>query len=205
VKTAGLTGGIATGKSTVAGFFRELGAEIVCADEAARAAVRSGKPAWREIVAAFGREILGPDDELDREEMGRRVFSNSESRRRLEAIVHPRVFQWMDERISEIRERNPDAAVIQDVPLLFESGMEARLRPVIVVYAPEAVQLKRLMERDGRSEVDARARIDAQMSIEEKRRRADRVIENAGPPEETRRQAAEIFEWLMEAPRQAEM
>ncbi len=196
MKTAGLTGGIATGKSTVAGFFRELGAEIVCADEAARAAVRRETPAWEEIVAAFGREILGPDDELDREEMGRRVFSDPISRRRLEEIVHPRVFRWMGERISEIRKRNPDAVVIQDVPLLFESGMEARLRPVLVVYAPESVQLKRLMERDGRSEADARARIDAQMSIEEKRRRADRVIDNGGSPEETRRQAAEIFEWL---------
>ncbi|MFP4310111.1 MAG: dephospho-CoA kinase, partial [Desulfococcaceae bacterium] len=196
MKTAGLTGGIATGKSTVAGFFRERGAEVVCADEAARDVVLRGKPAWTEIVAAFGREILGPDGELDREKMGRQVFSDPESRRRLEAIVHPRVFRWMDERIGEIRERNPAAVVIQDVPLLFESGMAARLRPVLVVYAPESVQLKRLMERDGRSEADARARIDAQMSIEEKRRRADRVIDNGGSPEETRRQVADIFEWL---------
>lgn len=205
MKTAGLTGGIATGKSTVAGFFRDLGAEIVCADEAARAVVRRGEAAWAEIVSAFGQEILDEDGELDREEMGRRIFSDPESRRRLEAIVHPRVFQWMDARMAEIRERNPDAVVIQDVPLLFESGMEARLRPVIVVYAPESVQLQRLMARDGRSEADARSRINAQMSIEEKRRRADRVIHNGGTPEETRRQTAEIYKWLMEAPRQAEM
>jgi dephospho-CoA kinase len=196
MRTAGLTGGIAAGKSTVARFFRQRGAEIVCADEAARAVARRGAPAWEEIVAAFGREVVGPDGELDREEMGRRVFSDPEARRRLEAIVHPRVFQWMADRISEIRGRDPDAVVIQDVPLLFETGMEARLRPVILVYVPEAVQLKRLMARDGRSEADARARIDAQMSIEEKRRRADRVIDNGGPPSETRRQVAEIYEWL---------
>lgn len=194
--TAGLTGGIATGKSTVAHFFRELGAEVVCADEAARAVVRHGAPAWEEIVAAFGRDVLAADGALDREEMGRRVFSDPEARQRLEAIVHPRVFQWMADRISEIGKQNPKAVVIQDVPLLFETGMETRLRPVILVYAPEAVQLKRLMARDDRSEAEARTRINAQMSIEEKRRRADRVINNGGSPAETRRQVADIFEWL---------
>lgn len=194
--TAGLTGGIATGKSTVARFFRELGAKVVCADEAARAVVRRGTPAWEEIVTAFGRGVLAADGALDREKMGGRVFSDPVVRQRLEAIVHPRVFQWMAHRISEIRKRNPEAVVIQDVPLLFETGMEMRLRPVILVYAPEAVQLQRLMARDDRSEADARARITAQMSIEEKRRRADRVIDNGGPPAETRRQVADIYQWL---------
>jgi dephospho-CoA kinase len=196
--TAGLTGGIATGKSTVAEMFREMGAAIVCADRLARDAVRKGEPARDEIVAAFGAEVLGPDGELDREEVGRRIFPDPEARRRLEAIVHPRVFAAMEDRIAEIGRENPGSVAILDVPLLFESGMERRLRPIIVVYAPEATQRARLMARDGRSEAEARDRIAAQMSIEEKRRRADRIIDNGGSLDETRRQVAEIYEWLID-------
>lgn len=194
--TAGLTGGIATGKSTVSEMFRDAGAHVVCADRLARAVVRRGQPAWREIVAAFGEEILRSDGELDREAMGRAVFSDPSARRRLEAIVHPRVFAGMEERVVEIGRENPDAVVVQDVPLLFESGMDRRLRPVIVVYAPEAVQRERLMARDDRSEAEARARIGAQMSVEEKRRRADRVIDNGGSLAGTRRQVLETYRWL---------
>jgi dephospho-CoA kinase len=193
---AGLTGGIATGKSTVAAIFEEAGARLVDADRIAREVVRKGSPAHREIVAHFGTGVLLGDGELDRKRLAAIVFNNPDEQRALECIVHPQVKQEIDRRVDLIRRQAPEALVILDIPLLFESGMQEGLDAVIVVYAPERLQLERLMARDGLSEPEALARIRAQMPIDSKRALAARVIDNSGSREQTRAQALEIYRQL---------
>ena len=193
---AGLTGGIASGKSTVCGFLRDAGARIVDADKIARAVVRQGTPAYDEICSYFGGTILQPDGGIDRERLGDIIFNDPEKKARLDAIVHPRVFEQSAHMIDRIAVQAPDAVIILDVPLLLEAGMEKDLAEVIVVYVPETLQLKRLMKRDGIGEKAAMARIRSQMPIEEKRRRATIVIDNSGAMETTQRSALAVFKRL---------
>ena len=193
---AGLTGSIATGKSTVSTVLKDLGAFIVDADQAAREVVLPGMPAWEKIVSIFGREILQASDEIDRERLGRLVFNDAKMRALLEEVVHPEVMRVMDEQITTIRAGSPDAVVILDVPLLIETGMHRGMSEVIVVYCPEDQQIHRLMIRDSISRDEALARVRSQLSIEEKRRRASLVIDNSGTREETRSQVIRIFSSL---------
>ncbi|RJQ78110.1 MAG: dephospho-CoA kinase [Desulfobacteraceae bacterium] len=193
---AGLTGGIASGKSTVADIFREAGAFIVDADRIAREVVRPGMPAWQEIRDVFGEHILSQDGEIDRPLLGRIVFNDPKLRRRLESIVHPRIGAEMDARIGKIAQVAPAAVVIMDIPLLLESGKTHGLSEIIVVYAPEAVQLERLVARDGLSPQEAQARMAAQMPMAEKVKRAGMVIDNSGTLTETRRQTLAAYEAL---------
>lgn len=186
----GLTGGIASGKSTVARLFAELGARIVDADRVARDVVRPGTPAIMDIEAAFGPSALRSDGSLDREVLARLVFTNPEALAQLNAIVHPHVFAEMDRQTRQIQRESPDALILQDIPLLFECGLQDRFDAVIVVWAPEERRIPRLAERSGMSPEDARARLRAQMPLEEKRWLADLVIDNSGPLEETRHQVA---------------
>ena len=193
---AGLTGGIATGKSTVAAIFQQAGARLIDADRIARDAVRRGAPAYAEILAHFGAGILLPGGAIDRKRLAAIIFSNPAQQRLLEGIVHPRVMEETTRQLERIRQEQPGATVILDVPLLFESGMDCGLEEVIVVYAPEAVQIRRLMARDGLTEAEARARIRAQMPIESKKARATRVIDNSGDLENTRAQTMEVYRQL---------
>ena len=193
---AGLTGGIATGKSTVAAVFEEAGARLVDADRIAREVVRKDSPAYREIVAHFGVGVLLGDGEIDRKRLAAVVFNNPDEQRALERIVHPRVKQEVDRRVDLIRRQAPDALVILDIPLLFEAGMQRGLDAVIVVYAPERLQLERLMARDGLTEPEALARIRAQRPIETKRALATRVIDNSGSREHAREQVLETYRQL---------
>lgn len=193
---AGLTGGIATGKSTVAAIFEEAGARLIDADRIAREAVRKGSPAHRDIVAHFGMDVLLGDGEIDRKRLAAIIFNNPAAQRALEHIVHPQVKREVDRRVALIRRQAPDALIILDIPLLFEAGMQRGLDAVIVVYAPEHLQLARLMARDGLTEPEALARIRAQMPIESKRALATRVIDNSGSREQTRQQALEIYRQL---------
>jgi dephospho-CoA kinase len=193
---AGLTGGIATGKSTVAEFLRQGGAVIVDADRIAHDVVRRHLPAWRKIVARFGTEILQENEEIDREKLGRIIFHDARRKAELNRIVHPFVFQAMAAEVNAIQRADPAAVVIQDIPLLFESGMHRRLQRIIVVYVPEHVQFARLMQRNHLSEADAMARIRSQMSIEEKKKMADILIDNSGTPEETRLRSLEVYALL---------
>lgn len=193
---AGLTGGIASGKSTVSGFFSDAGARIIDADKIARAVVRQGTPAYDEICSFFGRAILQPDGRIDRERLGDIIFSDPEKKARLNAIVHPRVLEQSAQMVDHIAAKAPDAVVIMDVPLLLEAGMEKDLAEVIVVYVPEPLQLQRLMQRDGIGEKAAMARIRSQMPIEEKRKRATIVIDNSGEIKNTKRSALVVFERL---------
>ena len=193
---AGLTGGIATGKSTVAAIFEEAGARLIDADRIARDAVRKGAPAYHDTVAHFGEAVLQGDGEIDRKSLAAVIFNDPAEQRSLERIVHPQVKQEITRRLDRIRRETPDALVIVDVPLLFESGMDRGLAVAIVVYVPEQIQLERLMARDALTQPEALARIRAQMPIEKKKSLATLVIDNSGSLERTRDQTLEVYRRL---------
>jgi dephospho-CoA kinase len=197
MKIVGLTGGIASGKSTVSAILVELGAEVIDADKLAREVVRPGRPAYHRVVAHFGEEILLPDGNIDRKALGDVVFHDAAQKAILDGIVHPDVSAATSREIALIQKRRPEALVVLDVPLLFEAGLHEGLSAIIVVYAPEDLQRQRLMQRDGISADEADARIHAQMSIEEKRRRATSVIDNSGDRSHLRRQVVEMFYRLL--------
>lgn len=192
----GLTGGIASGKSTVAGFLSSAGAHVIDADQIAREAVEPGAPAFNAVVSLFGLTILGPDGGLDRKRLGDIIFNDPQKKARLEAIVHPWVRQRAAETTSRIVAQDSEAVIVQEVPLLFEVGMQNDLVEVIVVYVPESVQLERLMRRDGIDKKAALARIRSQMAIDEKRRRASIVIDNSSRVADTRKQAMAVYKRL---------
>ena len=189
----GLTGGIASGKTTVAGMFRSQGALIVDADSIARQVVAPGEPPWRAIRDLFGEPVLNADGTINRSQLGEWVFKNPGLRRELERIVHPWVRRSMNAQVKHIRQTEPRAVVILDIPLLFESRMTGGLAEIIVVYAPAALQLQRLIQRDGIGIPDARARIAAQWPIAEKCRRASIIINNSGDRSETLNQARLVY------------
>jgi dephospho-CoA kinase len=193
---AGLTGGIATGKSTVAAIFEEAGARLIDADRIARDVVRKGTSAYRDIVVHFGMDVLLGDGAIDRKRLAAIVFNDPAAQRAIEAIVHPQVKREIDRRLGLIRRQAPEALVILDIPLLFEAGMQRGLDAIIVVYAPERLQVERLMARDGLTESEAFARIRAQMPIESKKALATRVIDNSGSREQTREQALAVYRQL---------
>ena len=192
----GLTGGIATGKSTVSAALAEHGAVIIDADALAREVVAKGTPGLAAVVEEFGEELLGPDGELDRPAMGRLVFNDESARRRLEAIVHPLVF----ERIVELEESAAeDAVVVHDIPLLAESGRAETFDAVIVVDAPREVQVARMTGDRGWTTEDAESRIAAQASREDRLAIATHVVENTGTHEDLRRRVAEVFAEVVSA------
>jgi len=192
----GLTGGYASGKSTVAKMFVELGAALIDADKLAREVVEPEKAAWFEIVTNFGKGILLGNREIDRKALGEIVFKDKEERERLNAIVHPRVLEEELKAIEKIREREPDAITILSVPLLIESGHYRHCDKIIVVTVDEETHIKRLMERDGFAREEAVRRISAQMPLSEKVKYADFVIDNSGSIEDTERQVKEVFSSL---------
>jgi len=158
--------------------------------------VRKNRPAWREIVGAFGRSILLPDGEINRTLLGEIIFNDPDRKQVLNRIVHPGVISETSARLSEIEKNQPDAVVILDVPLLIESGMDTGLSDTIVVYVPESVQIQRLMERDALTQRQALARIRSQMPIEEKKKRATIVIDNSGSREDTRIISLRVYQKL---------
>lgn len=181
----GLTGGIASGKTTVAGMLRREGAVVLDADGIAREMVAHGKPAWMEIAVRFGDAVLAADGSIDRVRLGDLVFNDPALRQELNSIVHPRVGQELTRRTAEIKRRQPGAVLVYDVPLLIEVGMQNAVDLVVLVYVSPGIQLKRLRERDYLSEKDALARIGSQLSLDEKLKYADAVIDNSGSLEET--------------------
>lgn len=191
----GITGSIATGKSTVSNMIKELGFTVVDADIAARVVVEPGQEAYKKIVETFGEEILQPTGEIDRKKLGNIVFNNEEKRLQLNSIVHPAVRKWMNDQKEEAFQRG-EQVVFLDIPLLYESKLTHMTDKVMVVYVDEKTQLERLMKRNELSEEEAKARINSQMSIEEKRKLADAVIDNRGSLEETKQQLISILtEW----------
>jgi dephospho-CoA kinase len=200
VQVIGLTGGIATGKSTVSAILKNAGAVIIDADRIARRVVKKNLPAYRQILAHFGESVLLPDGEINRAALGNLIFNDSRKKQLLNSIVHPHVRKETDRRLRHIAKNNPNALVILDIPLLLEAGMRKDLSEVIVVYAPEDIQIKRLMERDHISQEDALARIRSQMPIEKKKSLATMVIDNSGQIEDTRKQTLEILQRLKQPP-----
>jgi dephospho-CoA kinase len=192
VKLIGLTGGIASGKSTVAAILRRLGAAVVNADELSREVVQPGTPGWKEIVATFGAEALQPDRTLDRQKLRQIVFNDPGARKKLEAIIHPRVRALAQQRIQEHAAAGAEI-VVYEVPLLFEGNLQDSLRPVVLVAADISTQKGRLKERDQLAEAEAEKHIAAQMSLDEKRRRADYVIENDGSLDDLERQVRGVL------------
>ncbi|MCZ8518318.1 MULTISPECIES: dephospho-CoA kinase [Paenibacillus] len=184
----GLTGGIACGKSTVAGMLVRRGALLIDADRIAREVVEPGTPVLARVIARFGEDLLLPDGSLHRKMLGERVFGNPEALKDLDGLMHPPIRAAMRERMQSLEAQHPDKLVVIDVPLLYESGLQEQYEQVMVVYVPRAVQLQRLMLRDGASEEAAQRRLQAQWDIEEKRRLADILIDNSGTMEETGQQ-----------------
>jgi dephospho-CoA kinase len=192
VQLIGLTGGIASGKSTAAAILRRLGAAVVNADELSREAVRPGNQAWQEIVHAFGPSVLLEDQALDRKKLRRMVFDNPGARQRLESIIHPKVRALAEKRICEL-EAAGNAIIVYEVPLLFEGQLQLWLRPVILVACDATTQKQRLRERDHLSDEEAQRHLDAQMSLDEKRRLADYVVENNGTVDELEQQIKAVL------------
>lgn len=176
----GLTGGIATGKSTVAKLLVERGAILIDLDAIAREVVMPGQPTLARIAERFGQAVLQEDGALDRKKLGSIVFADAEQRKALEAIIHPAIRAVMKERMAYHERENPDRLIVVDVPLLFESGLQSYFEEIMVVYVPRDSQLRRLIERDGLTEEEATRRLAAQMAIDEKKSRADIVIDNSG-------------------------
>jgi dephospho-CoA kinase len=191
LKLIGLTGGVGSGKSTVAAMFRELGADLLDADVAAHSVYEPESLGFDLIVDAFGPDYVR-DGNIDRARLGELVFNDEDARHRLNAIVHPLVREWMAARTAEALMHGAKV-VVQDVPLLFENGLERLYSDVVLVYVPEALQLERLASR-GVSQERSQAMIAAQMPIEEKRRLAQHVIDNSGTVEATRKQVEELWE-----------
>ncbi|MCX7570688.1 dephospho-CoA kinase [Tumebacillus sp. DT12] len=194
----GLTGSIATGKSTVSKMLAEHGAVIIDADKIVRRVQEPGQPAWRGIVEHFGEGVLQEDGTLDRAKLGDLVFQDSTNRQRLNEIVHPIVREERDRETAQARERDSQAIIIWDIPLLIETGIYKDVDRVVVVYVDQETQLSRLLSRDELSEEQAKARIDAQMPIEEKKAYADYLIDNRGTLEETAEQVRRVYEQLRE-------
>lgn len=191
----GLTGGIASGKSTVAGMFADLGAVIIDADKIARDVVDPGQEGLHSIVQHFGEEVLDQEGRLDRKKMGELVFSNEEARKTLNSLLHPLIRSRMEQEKQKALLLHPPL-IILDIPLLYESNWQKRLEKVIVVYVPESLQVQRLMSRNCLTLEEATQRIKAQMPIEEKKQRADFLIDNSGTTEKTKEQVALLFRRL---------
>lgn len=192
----GLTGGIASGKSTVARMLVEKGALLIDLDELAHAVQAPKGEVWREIVRHFGPGILCPDGRIDRGRLGRCVFADRKKLDLLGSIVHPAVFEQWQGRIDAIRKSQPEAIVLSDVPLLIEAGLKPLVDLVLLVYLPPEEQIARLMARDGYSREEANKRLAAQMPIGDKLAYADIVIHNDGSLEETNRAVGEVWEKL---------
>ena len=188
----GLTGGIASGKSTVSAYLRTLGAPVIDADLLAKEVVAPGTSGLKAVVEAFGPEYLDGAGRLRRRELGRRVFADAEARATLNAIVHPRVRQRLEEEAARVQAHG-EPAVVLDVPLLFEAGMESLVDEVWLVAVPPAVQIARLRARNGYTEAEAQARLASQMPLADKLLRAHVVIWNDGPWQETQRRVATLW------------
>jgi len=173
----GLTGGVATGKSTVAKMFERCGAVVIDADALAHQVMEPGKPAWRAIIQTFGKAVLNPDRTLNRQALGAVVFRSRPKLRRLEQIIHPRVAREQAKLTRQAARKDPKAVVIYDVPLLFEAGIDKRVDTTIVVTADRETQIGRLKKRNGFTRAEALRRIRSQMPLKEKAAAADYLLD----------------------------
>jgi len=192
----GLTGGIASGKSTIADMFKREGAYIIDIDMVSRDVVKPGRPAWQEVVHIFGKEVLNEDQTLNRKKVGDIVFSDAGKRKKLEKIIHPKITAEKLRQIGEIEAQNKRAIVIVDMPLLIETDKQDTVDKVVLVYASPRNQIERLVKRDGLSLEEAHKRLASQMPIENKKKYAHYIINNEEPLEEVQKTVIEIFREL---------
>jgi dephospho-CoA kinase len=192
----GLTGGLATGKSTVSEMFRQLGCVVIDADRLAHEVVEPGEPAYRDVVAEFGREVVRADGALDRKKLGAIVFADAARRKRLEGITHPRIRERFARRILELTEAGFDGVVLFDAPVMIESGNYTNMDRLVVVVTDAATQHGRAVGRDG-DPADVERRIASQMPLAEKARLADYVIDNSGDREATLAEVRRVHEALL--------
>ncbi|MGW8313051.1 MAG: dephospho-CoA kinase [Desulfuromonadales bacterium] len=196
----GLTGGIASGKSSVADFLVKCGATLVSADLLAREVVNPGSPTLEKLVAAFGEDILSPAGSLNREAMAKRVFADPAARHRLEQITHPAIAHLAECRLAALKSA-PHDLIVYEAPLLLEAGAENRVDQVLVVIIDPAMQLSRLKQRDKLSETEARQRIASQWPQADKVQKADYVIDNSGALQQTHAAVAALYDYLTRARR----
>jgi dephospho-CoA kinase len=195
--TIGLTGGIASGKSTVAHVLAEQSAGVVDADQIAREVVAPNSEGLRDVVAAFGTEVLAPDGSLDREKLGSIVFADPQARMRLQAITHPRIGRLSAQRLAALQQGEAPY-VVYEAALLVETGAHKGLDALVVVAADEALQVSRVMQRDGLSEDAARKRIAAQLPLARKIEVADFVVHNDGSLRELQERTLDLHRQLLE-------
>jgi dephospho-CoA kinase len=193
---AGLTGGIASGKSLVARIFRDQGAHVIDADRIVHELLEPDQQTCQDVIDFFGKDILRPDKSIDRKKLGELVFNDAEKRAWLNSCIHPRVFDAFRAQVKHWCDRQPDAVVIFDAVLLIETGYHRNVDKTIVVYAEQEQQIERQIARDACTRAHALARIQSQMPLAEKRGYADYVIDNTGSREHTEAQAKEIFKKL---------
>jgi len=192
----GVTGGIASGKTTVASMLEELGAPVIDFDVLARQIVEPGNPAWKEIVDYFGKEILKEDGTVDRKKLSKIVFRDMEKRKKLEGFTHPLILEEFAKRVNEIAETDPSALIQVVIPLLIEQNLQYMFHKILVVYIPEKAQIERITKRDGISKEEAAVILKAQLPIEEKLGYADFVVNNEGSLVETKRQVEKLWHTL---------
>tara|TARA_B100000315_G_scaffold81128_1_gene74357 strand:+ start:861 stop:1466 length:606 start_codon:yes stop_codon:yes gene_type:complete len=193
----GLTGGIATGKTTVSEMFVKLGAHLIDADVIARDVVKPDKPAWKEIVSAFGESVLDDKKEINREKLAAEIFNDSEKRKILESITHHRIIEEENRLINEFRDKNKSEIIILDAALLIEAGHHNRVDKLIIVYLDRESQIKRLIGRDNLSFADAEKRVNSQMPLDEKVKLADYVIDNGKSLDEVEKQVSKVYSDLV--------
>lgn len=192
----GLTGGIGSGKSSVAEMFKDEGAYVIDFDYLARVVVEPDTPAWRDIVDYFGQEILSPDRTLNRSKLAEIVFSDAQSRKALEGFTHPRIFEKRDTLLKDIKTKDPKAIVIVDVPLLFELSLNKNFGKIILVYVSRDVQIERAIKRDALLKEEVEKRLKAQINIEKKKLLSDYIINNEGSLKNTRDQVRKVIHEL---------
>ena len=192
----GLTGGVASGKTTVSQALKEEGAYIIDADRIARDLVRPHAPAWKKLVRAFGKEILREDGSIHRKKLADKVFADLSQRKLLNRILHPRIKKEIEQKAKEIGRKDPEAIVVIDAPLLVELGDHRQMDKLIVVTSTRKQQMERLKERDGINREEALRMFSSQMSVEDKVRLADFVIRNEGSFQETKKKTRKIFQEL---------
>jgi len=198
----GVTGSIATGKTTVADMLAELGARTIDFDVLSRVVVEPDKPAWQDIVAFFGEQVLKEDRSLDRNKLREIVFQDLEKKKKLESFQHPRIYEEFFKQVEQFAAEDPDVIIQAVVPLLIEVNMQSFFHNVLMVYASEEEQKKRLMKRDGSSEEMAMNMISSQLSIDEKKGYCDLFIDNSGSQEQTRRQVKQLWQKLKKIQRE---
>ena len=189
----GLTGGIASGKTTVAAMLSALGAKVIDADEIAHQLLLSGSPVFEKVLRRFGRDIVGASGEIERSRLGERVFASPADIAALNAIIHPAIMERRQELLAAYHAQDPAAVVISDAALIYEAHIESHFLRIIVAWCRADLQLQRLLAKAGLSQEQAARRIRAQMPADEKRRRADYLIDTSGSLEDTRHQVAALY------------